>query len=343
MNETFPVLPLRDIVVFPQMIVPLFVGRDKSVSALEAAMAADKEIFLVAQLDPAEDDPGRDDLYDLGVVASVVQLLKLPDGTVRVLVEGKRRAKLVDLQGEGDHLEATIAEVGDLEAEGNEVGALMRSVVDQFDNYAKLNKKLPAETAVQLADIEDAGRLADAVAANISVKVADKQALLGEADPAKRLEIVFAFMEGELGVLQVEKKIRGRVKRQMEKTQREYYLNEQLKAIQRELGNDAEDGEGGDEIAELTQKIATLKLSKEARTKATSELKKLKTMAPMSAEATVIRNYLDVLLGLPWGKKSKLKRDLSVAQAVLDDDHYALDRSRTASSNISRCRRARTS
>ena len=325
MNETFPVLPLRDIVVFPQMIVPLFVGRDKSVAALEAAMAADKEIFLVAQLDPAEDDPSRDDLYDLGVVASVVQLLKLPDGTVRVLVEGKRRARLAELTGGGDHLTATIDEVEDVEASGNEVNALMRSVVDQFDNYAKLNKKLPAETAVQLADIEDAGRLADAVAATISVKVADKQALLAEADPAKRLEMVFAFMEGELGVLQVEKKIRGRVKRQMEKTQREYYLNEQLKAIQRELGNDGEEGDGN-EIAELSQKIASLKLSKEARSKATAELKKLKTMAPMSAEATVIRNYLDVLLGLPWGKKSKLKRDLVVAQAVLDDDHYALDK-----------------
>ena len=325
MSETFPVLPLRDIVVFPQMIVPLFVGRDKSVSALEAAMAADKEIFLVAQLDPAEDDPDRGDLYDLGVVASVVQLLKLPDGTVRVLVEGKRRAKLVELTGVDGHLTATIAEVGDRAAEGTEVLALMRSVVDQFDNYAKLNKKLPAETAVQLADIEDAGRLADAVAANISVKVADKQALLAEADPAKRLEMVFAFMEGELGVLQVEKKIRGRVKRQMEKTQREYYLNEQLKAIQRELGNDGEDGDGN-EIAELTHKIAKLKLSAEARTKATAELKKLKTMAPMSAEATVVRNYLDVLLGLPWGKKSKLKKDLVAAQAVLDDDHYALDK-----------------
>ena len=325
MNETFPVLPLRDIVVFPQMIVPLFVGRDKSVAALEAAMAADKEIFLVAQLDPAEDDPSRDDLYDLGVVASVVQLLKLPDGTVRVLVEGKRRARLAELMGGGDHLTATIDEVDDVDASGNEVNALMRSVVDQFDNYAKLNKKLPAETAVQLADIEDAGRLADAVAATISVKVADKQALLAEADPAKRLEMVFAFMEGELGVLQVEKKIRGRVKRQMEKTQREYYLNEQLKAIQRELGNDGEEGDGN-EIAELSQKIAALKLSKEARSKATAELKKLKTMAPMSAEATVIRNYLDVLLGLPWGKKSKLKRDLVVAQAVLDDDHYALDK-----------------
>ncbi len=325
MNETFPVLPLRDIVVFPQMIVPLFVGRDKSVSALEAAMAADKEIFLVAQLDPAEDDPDRDDLYDLGVVASVVQLLKLPDGTVRVLVEGKRRARLLSMQAEDGHLTCVVEPVEDLVAEGPEAGALMRSVVDQFDNYAKLNKKLPAETAVQFADIEDAGRLADAVAANISVKVADKQALLGEADPAKRLEMVFAFMEGELGVLQVEKKIRGRVKRQMEKTQREYYLNEQLKAIQRELGNDGEDGDG-DEIAELTQKIATLKLSKEARSKATAELKKLKTMAPMSAEATVVRNYLDVLLGLPWGKKSKLKRDLVAAQAVLDDDHYALDK-----------------
>ncbi len=325
MSEIFPVLPLRDIVVFPQMIVPLFVGRDKSVSALEAAMAADKEIFLVAQLDPAEDDPGRDDLYDLGVVASVVQLLKLPDGTVRVLVEGKRRAKLVDLMGSDGHLSATIAEVADLEAGGTEVLALMRSVVDQFDNYAKLNKKLPAETAVQLADIEDAGRLADAVSANISVKVADKQALLAEADPAKRLEMVFAFMEGELGVLQVEKKIRGRVKRQMEKTQREYYLNEQLKAIQRELGNDGEDGDGN-EIAELSHKIATLKLSKEARAKATTELKKLKTMAPMSAEATVVRNYLDVLLGLPWGKKSKLKKDLVAAQAILDDDHYALEK-----------------
>ncbi len=325
MIETFPVLPLRDIVVFPQMIVPLFVGRDKSVSALEAAMAADKEIFLVAQLDPAEDDPDRGDLYDLGVVASVVQLLKLPDGTVRVLVEGKRRAKLVELTGVDGHLTATIAEVGDRAAEGTEVLALMRSVIDQFNNYAKLNKKLPAETAVQLADIDDAGRLADAVAANISVKVADKQALLVEADPAKRLELVFAFMEGELGVLQVEKKIRGRVKRQMEKTQREYYLNEQLKAIQRELGNDGEDGDGN-EIAELTHKIAKLKLSAEARTKATAELKKLKTMAPMSAEATVVRNYLDVLLGLPWGKKSKLKKDLVAAQAVLDDDHYALDK-----------------
>jgi len=331
MTNTYPVLPLRDIVVFPHMIVPLFVGRDKSVAALEAAMAADKEIFLVAQLDPAEDDPDRDDLYDIGVTATVLQLLKLPDGTVRVLVEGKLRAQLEAITARDGYLVADVTmlegEQGEteLEAASHETAALMRSVVDQFENYAKLNRKLPAETAVQLGEIEDASRLADAVAGNIAIKVSDKQALLVEADPAKRLEMVFAFMEGELGVLQVEKKIKSRVKRQMEKTQREYYLNEQLKAIQRELGNEGEEGEG-DEIAELTQKIATLKLSKEARTKATAELKKLKTMAPMSAEATVVRNYLDVLLGLPWGKKSKLKKDIAAAQAVLDEDHYALEK-----------------
>ncbi len=325
MTQSFPVLPLRDIVVFPNMVVPLFVGRDKSVSALEDAMASDKEIFLVAQLDPAQDDPGRDDLYDLGVIATVMQLLKLPDGTVRVLVEGKARAKLNKLDSSGAHLTATIVLSQESEPSGNEVKALMRSVVDQFDNYAKLNKKLPAETAMQLGEIDEPSRLADAIAANLSLKVSDKQTLLVELDPGKRLEMAFAFMEGELGVLQVEKKIRGRVKRQMEKTQREYYLNEQLKAIQRELGNEGEEGEG-DEISELTTKIATLKLSKEARAKATVELKKLKTMAPMSAEATVTRNYLDVLLGLPWGKKSKLKKDLVAAQAVLDNDHYALEK-----------------
>ncbi|MBQ1497090.1 MAG: endopeptidase La [Sphingomonas sp.] len=325
MKHSYPVLPLRDIVVFPHMIVPLFVGRDKSVAALEAAMADDKEIFLVAQLDPAEDDPGREDLYDTGVSAEVLQLLKLPDGTVRVLVAGKERGVLVAMEEGGAYLTANVAPVEDDAAEGAEIQALMRSVVDQFENYAKLNRKLPAETAVQLAELEDASRLADAVAANIAVKVAEKQSLLVETNPMKRLEMVFAFMEGELGVLQVEKKIRSRVKRQMEKTQREYYLNEQLKAIQRELGNEGEEGDG-DEVAELTQKIATLKLSKEARAKAQGELKKLKTMAPMSAEATVVRNYLDVLLGLPWGKKSKLKKDIAEAQNVLDEDHYALEK-----------------
>lgn len=325
MNHTLPVLPLRDIVVFPAMIVPLFVGREKSVAALETAMAGDKEIFLVAQLDPAEDDPSREDLYEIGVTATVLQLLKLPDGTVRVLVEGKQRARLGELAPAADHLAATVDLVEDEAGEGVEIEALMRSVVSQFENYSKLNKKLPAETAVQLGELEDAARLADAVAANIQVKVADKQALLVETDPAKRLEMAFALMEGELGVLQVEKKIKTRVKRQMEKSQREYYLNEQLKAIQRELGNGDEEGDG-DELAELTQKIATLKLSKEARTKATAELKKLKTMAPMSAEATVVRNYLDVLLGLPWGKKSKVKKDIPAAEAILNEDHYALEK-----------------
>ena len=325
MSTTYPVLPLRDIVVFPHMIVPLFVGRDKSVAALESAMAADKSIFLVSQLDPAEDDPDREALYDLGVVATVLQLLKLPDGTVRVLVEGRQRASLKALKPEGTHLGAEIELIEGGEPEGAEVQALMRSVIEQFENYAKLNRKLPAETAVQLGQIEEPSKLADAVAANINIKVSDKQALLAELDPVRRLEMAFAFMEGELGVLQVEKKIRSRVKRQMEKTQREYYLNEQLKAIQRELGN-AGEGEEGDELAELAKKIERTKLSKEARSKAQAELKKLRAMAPMSAEATVSRNYLDVLLGLPWGKKSKLKHDIKEAERILDEDHYGLEK-----------------
>jgi ATP-dependent Lon protease len=325
MDLNLPLLPLRDIVVFPGMIVPLFVGRDKSVVALEKAMAANKEIFLVAQLDPAEDDPGKDDLYNIGVTATIMQLLKLPDGTVRVLVEGKQRAQLRDLLERGsEYVEAAVSLVVEQNAEGPEATALMRSVTDQFENYSKLNKKMPAETAVQLSEIETPSALADAVAANIQLKVSDKQSLLVEANPLRRLEMAFAFMEGELGVLQVEKKIRGRVKRQMEKTQREYYLNEQMKAIQRELGND--DGEGGDEVAELQAKIDTMKLSKEAKAKANAELKKLRGMAPMSAEATVVRNYLDTLLGIPWGKKSKLKRDIAKAQEVLDEDHFALEK-----------------
>jgi ATP-dependent Lon protease len=325
MELNLPLLPLRDIVVFPGMIVPLFVGRDKSVVALEKAMAVDKEIFLVAQLDPAEDDPDMDDLYTIGVTATIMQLLKLPDGTVRVLVEGKQRAELSELVEHGsDYAEARVSMVEEQTAEGPEATALMRSVTEQFENYSKLNKKMPSETAVQLSEIETPAALADAVAANIHLKVSDKQSLLVEANPLRRLEMAFAFMEGELGVLQVEKKIRGRVKRQMEKTQREYYLNEQMKAIQRELGND--EGEGGDEIAELQTKIETTKLSKEAKSKANAELKKLRGMAPMSAEATVVRNYLDTLLGIPWGKKSKLKRDIAKAQGVLDEDHFALEK-----------------
>ncbi|MBK7163339.1 MAG: endopeptidase La [Sphingomonadales bacterium] len=325
MTISLPLLPLRDIVVFPGMVVPLFVGRDKSVVALEKAMAADKEIFLVAQLDPAEDDPDYDDLYTVGVTATIMQLLKLPDGTVRVLVEGKQRASLLRLHNRAaDYVEAEVEAMADAASEGPETTALMRSVIEQFEQYSKLNKKMPAETAVQLAEINDAAQLADAVAANINLKVSDKQSLLVEADPLKRLEMAFAFMEGELGVLQVEKKIRGRVKRQMEKSQREYYLNEQLKAIQRELGNG--DEEGGDELAELQTKIDTLKLSKEAKAKAQAEMKKLRSMAPMSAEATVVRNYLDALLGVPWGKRSKLKRDIAKAQDILDADHFALEK-----------------
>ncbi|MEN9682386.1 MAG: hypothetical protein RLZZ427_137 [Pseudomonadota bacterium] len=328
MTALFPLLPLRDIVVFPGMVVPLFVGREKSVAALEAAMAGDKDIFLLAQLDPGCDDPDRDDLYDIGVIATVLQLLKLPDGTVRVLVEAKQRGRIESLRVEpgsaGAMVVAAVERLDPVSVSGTEVAAMMRSVVESFGEYAKLNKKLPQDAGDNLAEMVDAALLADNVAAHVQAKVADKQALLSEADPLKRLEMVYSFMEGELGVLQVERKIRGRVKRQMEKTQREYYLNEQLKAIQSELGGG--DGEEANEIAELQAKIDKLKLSKEARAKANAELKKLKTMQPMSAEATVIRNYLDVLLGLPWGKKSKLKKDIHAAQAVLDADHYALDK-----------------
>jgi ATP-dependent Lon protease len=324
MTQTFPLLPLRDIVVFPGMVVPLFVGRDKSVAALEAAMEASKDIVLIAQLDPGCDDPVGDDLYDVGVIAQVLQLLKLPDGTVRVLVEGKTRARLSALEDVGAYLLAEVEGVEPETVSGSEVTALMRQVTEQFGEYVKLNKKMGEDSGVDLSEVDDAGQLADTIAAAISAKVSDKQALLTEGNPLKRLELVMAFMEGELSVLQVERRIRGRVKRQMEKTQREYYLNEQLKAIQSELGG-GDEGEGN-EIAELAEKIEKTKLSKEARAKAQAELKKLRTMQPMSAEATVIRNYLDVLLGLPWGKKSKLKKDIARAQAVLDADHYALEK-----------------
>ncbi|MBV7264577.1 endopeptidase La [Erythrobacter ani] len=324
MTQTFPLLPLRDIVVFPGMVVPLFVGRDKSVAALEAAMEASKDIFLLAQLDPGCDDPEGDDLYDIGVVAQVLQMLKLPDGTVRVMVEGTHRAKLTDLRSEEGYVLASVEMLEPETVAGNEVTALMRQVSEQFGEYSKLNKKLGDDTTVEHGEVDDAGRLGDMIAAAINAKVSDKQSLLTEANPLKRLELVMAFMEGELSVLQVERKIRGRVKRQMEKTQREYYLNEQLKAIQSELGGG--DGEEGDEIAELTAQIEKTKLSKEAKAKANAELKKLKGMQPMSAEATVVRNYLDVLLGLPWGKKSKLKKDIAKAQEVLDADHYGLEK-----------------
>lgn len=323
MTENHVLLPLRDIVVFPQMIVPLFVGREKSVAALEAAMAADKSIFLVAQLDPANEDPGRDDLYDIGTVATVLQLLKLPDGTVKVLVEGRRRAQITDVQTVENYLRADVTPVEEQEVSGTEAQALMRSVSEHFEQYVRLNKKIAPEIPTQVAQIEEASRLADAVAANLNLKVADKQTLLSAFDPLQRLEMAYAFMEGEMGVLQVEKKIRSRVKRQMEKTQREYYLNEQMKAIQKELG---EGEDGRDELAELEEKINKVKLSKEAREKAKVELRKLKSMAPMSAEATVSRNYLDTLLGLPWGKKSRVKKTIESAQTTLDEDHYGLEK-----------------
>ncbi|KLE35296.1 endopeptidase La [Aurantiacibacter luteus] len=321
--NAYPLLPLRDIVVFPGMVVPLFVGRDKSVAALEAAMESERDIFLVAQRDPATDDPVREDVYDIGTVAQVQQMLKLPDGTVRVLVEGQSRAKISDWRVDGDFVLAQVAALDETTASGSEVAAMMRSALGQFSDYAKASKKMPEDIESELAEIEDAGQLADAIAANLTAKVDAKQQLLAETDGLKRLETVYSLMESELSVQQVERKIRGRVKRQMEKTQREYYLNEQLKAIQSELGGG--DGEG-DELTELAKKIEETKLSKEAREKAEGELKKLRGMQPMSAEATVVRNYLDVLLGLPWGKKSKLKKDIAQAQQVLDADHYALEK-----------------
>ena len=322
--QTLPVLPLRDIVVFPQMIVPLFVGRDKSVKALEAVMqGAEKQVFLLSQKNPGDEDPGEGDLYTVGTLATVLQLLKLPDGTVKVLVEGQTRAKLGQLDASGDYLSASVEDLAETIDDATLVEGLVRSAAKQFEAYVKLNKKTAPEIAVQITQIGDAGRFADTIAANLTLKIADKQALLGQTDVAKRLEAVFGFMEGEMGVLQVEKKIRSRVKRQMEKTQREYYLNEQMKAIQRELG---EGDEPKDETAELEEKIARTKLSKEAREKVIGELKKLKAMSPMSAEATVVRNYLDTVLALPWGKKSKVKRDIVAAQAVLDADHFGLEK-----------------
>jgi ATP-dependent Lon protease len=325
MTLTLPVLPLRDIVVFPQMIVPLFVGREKSVRALEAVMHGDKQVFLLSQLNPADEDPGQDELYGIGTVATVLQLLKLPDGTVKVLVEGQRRGRVSGFNGEGEFIVAEVEALEDSASKATEeqLEALIRSAAKQFESYVKINKKVAPEVVVQIGQIADSSRLADTIASNLNLKIADKQALLAEADPAKRLEMVFAFMEGELGVMQVEKKIRSRVKRQMEKTQREYYLNEQLKAIQRELG---EGDDERNEVAELEEKIAKIKLSKEAREKATAEVKKLKSMSPMSAEATVVRNYLDTLLGLPWGKKSKVKKDIRIAQDVLDADHFGLEK-----------------
>ena len=320
---TFPVLPLRDIVVFPHMIVPLFVGREKSIRALEEVVKGDRHILLATQMNATDDDPAADAIYEVGTLASVLQLLKLPDGTVKVLVEGASRAKVQGYTRTDEFYEATAEALADAASDPVESEALARSVVSEFENYVKLNKKVSPEVVAAVTQIEDPSKLADQIASHLAVKISDKQEVLAAPTVAARLERVLGLMESEIGVLQVEKRIRTRVKRQMEKTQREYYLNEQMKAIQKELG-DGEDGK--DELAELEEKIEKTKLSKEARDKARGELKKLRQMSPMSAEATVVRNYLDWLLGIPWGKRSKIKKDLLGAQVVLDNDHFGLEK-----------------
>ena len=322
-GEAMAVLPLRDIVVFPHMIVPLFVGREKSVRALEAVMKDDKQILLVAQRNAAQDEPAADDIYRVGTVSTILQLLKLPDGTVKVLVEGSRRASITGFTETESYFESTVAPLPDEDGDAKELEALGRTVVTQFEQYIKLNKKIAPEVLVSLNQIEDPSKLADTISAHLNLKIAEKQELLESARVGERLERVFAHMESEIGVLQVEKRIRNRVKRQMEKTQREYYLNEQLKAIQKELG-EGEDGK--DEAAELEDRIKKTKFTKEARDKAMAELKKLKTMSPMSAEATVVRNYLDWMLSIPWKKRSKISNDVTAAEALLNADHYGLEK-----------------
>ncbi len=319
----YPILPLRDIVVFPHMIVPLFVGREKSVRALEDVMKDDKQILLVTQKNASQDDPTATDIFSVGTVGTVLQLLKLPDGTVKVLVEGGHRAAIARFTENEDFFQAYAAVVEEKVGEPQELEALCRAVVSQFEQYIKLNKKIPPEVLVSINQIEDASKLADTVASHLALKIPEKQQLLETAVVSERLERVYAFMEGEIGVLQVEKRIRNRVKRQMEKTQREYYLNEQLKAIQKELG---ESEDGRDEAAEIEERINKTKLSKEAREKALAELKKLRSMSPMSAEATVVRNYLDWMLNIPWKKRSKVKKDIKLAESVLNDDHYGLEK-----------------
>ncbi len=321
-TRAYPVLPLRDIVVFPHMIVPLFVGRDKSIKALEEVMRSDTFILLATQKNASDDDPATNSIFETGTLASVLQLLKLPDGTVKVLVEGAQRGKVIKYTDRSEYYEADAIVLTDDAGEKVEAEALARSVVNEFENYVKLNKKISPEVLGNVAQIEDYSKLADTIASHLAIKIADKQEILETSTISERLERVYTLMESEISVLQVERKIRSRVKRQMEKTQREYYLNEQMKAIQKELG----DSDERDDIAEFEEKIENTKLSKEARDKALAELKKLKQMSPMSAEATVVRNYLDWLLSIPWGIKGKVKKDLDEAQVVLDAEHYGLDK-----------------
>jgi ATP-dependent Lon protease len=322
-GSLFPVLPLRDIVVFPHMIVPLFVGREKSVRALEDVMKDDKQILLVTQKNAAQDDPSTADIYSVGTIGTVLQLLKLPDGTVKVLVEGGQRARILKFAENEAFFQAYAEAIQEKPGDQQEIEALSRTVVSQFEQYIKLNKKIPPEVLVSINQIEDSSKLADTVASHLALKIPEKQELLETETVSERLEKVFGYMEGEIGVLQVEKRIRNRVKRQMEKTQREYYLNEQLKAIQKELG---EGEDGRDELAELEERINKTKLSKEGRDKAMGEVKKLRSMSPMSAEATVVRNYLDWLLSIPWQQRTKTKRDIKIAQKVLNQDHFGLEK-----------------
>ena len=322
-SRVLPVLPLRDIVVYPKMAAPLFVGREKSVRALDEVMKKDKQILLAAQMDASEDEPSTDRIFMVGTVATVVQLLKLPDGTVRVLVEGGYRARITGFKANDDFFEAEIEPLEESNEDTPEARAIARAVTDQWDNYVKLSRKVQPEITQAITSITEPARLADSIAGHLSVKIPDKQALLELSDVPQRLERILQLIEGEIGMLQVERKIRNRVKRQMEKTQREYYLNEQMKAIQRELG-DGEDGR--EDIAELEARIKSTKLSKEAKAKAEAEMKKLRQMSPMSAESTVVRNYLDWLLSLPWGVRKKIKKDIEAAQTVLDEDHFGLEK-----------------
>ncbi|MBK1688705.1 endopeptidase La [Rubrivivax gelatinosus] len=319
---TLPLLPLRDVVVFPHMVIPLFVGRPKSIKALEAAMESGRQIMLVAQKAAGKDEPKADDMFEIGCVSSILQMLKLPDGTVKVLVEGLQRAHTVTITDSGEHFVGTVAPITPPADSSPEIEALRRAVTQQFDQYVKLNKKIPPEILTSIAGIDDPGRLADTIAAHLPLKLEAKQAVLDLFATAQRLEKLLELLEHEVDILQVEKRIRGRVKRQMEKSQREYYLNEQVKAIQKELG----DGEEGADLEELEKKIAAARMTKEARKKAESELKKLKLMSPMSAEATVVRNYIDTLVNLPWAKKSKIKHDLANAETVLNEDHFGLEK-----------------
>ncbi len=322
-SVTHPVLPLRDIVVFPHMIVPLFVGREKSVRALEEVMAEDRQILLASQIDPSIDDPTTEGIFRVGVLANVLQLLKLPDGTVKVLVEGKSRVRITDFVANESFFEAVAEPLHETEGDRDTIRALLRTVAGEFENYAKIRKNIPEEALASVVEATESDKLADLVSGHLGLDVEQKQELLETLDVSKRLEKVYGLMQGEVSVLQVEKKIKSRVKTQMEKTQREYYLNEQMKAIQKELGDGEE---GSNEIAEFEERIAKTRLSKEARDKAEGEVKKLKSMSPMSAEATVVRNYLDWMLAIPWGVKSRIKKDLLRAEKILDEDHYGLEK-----------------